>query len=89
MVLYCNLRCFAFFWLLGFLDKAAENLIYSYPSECSQEKVLEDGVMGYLNLDCFPLLWVRGAGTYFHCCIHIHPKKRTAFGIWVGLGSWV
>ena len=37
VVLYCNFRSLAFLGLLGFLIKAAKNLIFSCPLKCSQE----------------------------------------------------
>ena len=36
VVLYRNFRSLPFLGLLGFLNKAAKSLIYSYPPECSQ-----------------------------------------------------
>ena len=39
MVLYCNFTALAFFGLIGFLNEAAKNLIYSYPPKCSQEEM--------------------------------------------------
>ena len=37
VVLYRNFRSLPFFGFIGFLNKAAKGLIYSYPPECSQE----------------------------------------------------
>ena len=48
MVLYCNFRSLPFLGFIGFLIKAAESLIYSYPPECSQVTVLNrDSNRGY------------------------------------------
>ena len=41
VVLYCNFRSLAFLGLIGFLNQAAKNFIYSYPTKCSQEAVLQ------------------------------------------------
>ena len=37
VVLYRNFRSLPFFGFIGFLNKAAKSLIYSYPPECSQD----------------------------------------------------